>query len=184
MKQWMGICLLAVMLCGCRAEETLETVSDEWLVPAMAQPREISVRLPQDTVVPVLEQEGRRLYMGQDYEIMVETMAGLLSGGAMLSNIHAWNKNPDQSGNVGHLIIAMDPRKLNPNIDMPKRTEEMIEELAAAKKAPGVDRILFPGQLEHEREAIAKTEGINLPQATLDALQKVAAYVNIPFEVE
>lgn len=123
-------------------------------------------------------------HKGFGLSIMVETMAGLLSGGAMLSDIHAWNKNPDQSGNVGHLIIAMDPKKLNPNIDMPKRTEEMIEELAAAKKAPGVERILFPGQLEHEKEAIAKNEGVNLPQATLDALQKVAAHVNIPFNVE
>lgn len=123
-------------------------------------------------------------HKGFGLSIMVETMAGLLSGGAMLSDIHAWNKNPDQSGNVGHLIIAMDPKKLNPNIDMPARTEAMIEELASAKKAPGVDRILFPGQLEHEREAIAKKEGVNLPQATLDALQKVAAHVNIPFDIE
>ena len=75
MKRWMGICLLAFLLCGCRAEETMETVSDEWMVPAMAQPREISVRLPEDTVAPVLEQDGRRLYMGLDYEIMVETLA-------------------------------------------------------------------------------------------------------------
>ena len=75
MKRWIGICLLAFLLCGCRAEETLETVSDEWMIPAMAQPREISVRLPEDTVAPVLEQDGRRLYMGLDYEIMVETLA-------------------------------------------------------------------------------------------------------------
>ena len=75
MKRWIGICLLAFLLCGCRAEETMETVSDEWMVPAMAQPREISVRLPEDTVAPVLEQDGRRLYMGLDYEIMVETLA-------------------------------------------------------------------------------------------------------------
>ena len=123
-------------------------------------------------------------HKGFGLSIMVETMAGLLSGGAMLSDIHAWNKNPDQSGNVGHLIIAMEPRKLNPNIDMPARTEAMIEELASARKAPGVERILFPGQLEHEREAIAKSEGVNLPQATLDALQKVAAHVGIPFDPE
>ena len=67
--------ILAASLCGCGAEQTLETVSDEWMVPAMAQPREVSVRLPEDLVLPVLEQEGRRLYMGQDYEIMLETMA-------------------------------------------------------------------------------------------------------------
>ena len=74
-KRWLWIVVLAVSLCGCGAEQTLETVSDEWMVPAMAQPREVSLRLPEDLVLPVLEQEGRRLYMGQDYEIMLETMA-------------------------------------------------------------------------------------------------------------
>ena len=75
MKRWLWMAILAASLCGCGAEQTLETVSDEWMVPAMAQPREVSVRLPEDLVLPVLEQEGRRLYMGQDYEIMLETMA-------------------------------------------------------------------------------------------------------------
>ena len=75
MKRWLWIVVLAVSLCGCGAEQTLETVSDEWMVPAMAQPREVSLRLPEDLVLPVLEQEGRRLYMGQDYEIMLETTA-------------------------------------------------------------------------------------------------------------
>ena len=121
-------------------------------------------------------------HKGFGLSVMVETMAGLLSGGAMLSDIHAWNKNPEQSGNVGHLIIAMDPKKLNPGVDMPARTEAMIEELASARKAPGVERILYPGQLEHEREAIAKESGVNLPQATLDAMQKVAAHTGIPFD--
>ncbi len=74
-KRWGCICLFVILLSGCGAEETLETVSDEWIVPAMAQPREVSVRLPEDLVLPVLEQEGRQLYMGPNYEIMLETMA-------------------------------------------------------------------------------------------------------------
>ena len=75
MKQWLWMMVFAVLLCGCGAEETLETVSDEWIVPAMAQPREISVRLPENTVLPVMEQDGRKLYMGQNYEILLETLA-------------------------------------------------------------------------------------------------------------
>ena len=75
MKKLVWLFLLTVLLCGCGAEETLETVSDEWIVPAMAQPREISVRLPDHAVAPVLEQDGRQLYMGQDYEIMLETLS-------------------------------------------------------------------------------------------------------------
>ena len=74
-KRWLWMIVLAVLLCGCGAEETLETVSDEWIVPVMAQPREISVRLPDNVVVPVMEQDGRKLYMGQNYEILLETLA-------------------------------------------------------------------------------------------------------------
>ena len=74
-KRWGCICLLMILLSGCKAEETLETVSDEWIVPVMAQPREVTVRMPEDLVLPVLEQEGRQLYMGPNYEIMLETMA-------------------------------------------------------------------------------------------------------------
>ena len=66
--------VLTVFLCGCRAEETLETVSDEWMVPVMAQPREIFVRLPEDVAMPVLEQDNCQLFMGKGYEIMLETM--------------------------------------------------------------------------------------------------------------
>ena len=75
MKRWLCCLLLVFLLCGCGAEETLETVADEWMVPAMAQPREISLRLPENLVMPVLEQEGRKLYLGEDYEIAVETLA-------------------------------------------------------------------------------------------------------------
>lgn len=64
---------LCLFLMGCGAEETLETVADEWIVPVMAQPREIAVQLPEDALAPVLEQEGRKLYMAQECEILLET---------------------------------------------------------------------------------------------------------------
>ena len=74
MKRWLWL-LLPVLLCGCGAEETLETVADEWVVPVMAQPREVSLRLPEELAMPVLEVEDRKLYLAEDYEIMLETMA-------------------------------------------------------------------------------------------------------------
>ncbi len=74
MKRWFWILLPVLFLWGCTSEETMETVSDEWLVPAMAQPREVSLRLPENIAMPVLEQDGRKLYLGEDYEIAVETL--------------------------------------------------------------------------------------------------------------
>ena len=121
-------------------------------------------------------------HKGFGLSIMVEVLAGLMSGGAMLGNIHAWNKDPAHGGNVGHMIAAIDPKAVNPNVDLPARVEAMIDELASARRAPGVARILYPGQLEHEREAAAKARGIPLPQATLDALKAVAERTGLPFE--
>ena len=53
-KLWI-LLALASLLCGCTSEETLETISDDIVQPVMAQPGEISVRLPDNAVAPVLE---------------------------------------------------------------------------------------------------------------------------------
>ena len=122
-------------------------------------------------------------HKGYGLAIMVEAFAGLLSGAAMLSDIHAWNRDPAASGNVGHQILALDPARLNPEVDLAARVEAMIEELAQARRAPGVDRILYPGQLEHEREREARERGLTLPDATLSALRGVAERTGRAFEL-
>ena len=74
MKRWLCCLLPVLFLCGCGAEETVETVADEWLLPAMAQPREIAVQLPDNLAAPAMEQTGRRMYLAEAYEIILETM--------------------------------------------------------------------------------------------------------------
>lgn len=68
--------MMALLLCGCGAEETWETISDEPAVAVMAQPREIMVELPGEAALPAMETEGQRLYISEDYEICVQTLNG------------------------------------------------------------------------------------------------------------
>lgn len=84
MKQYCLLLILPLLLCGCGAEETFETVSDEIVSPVMAQPKEISVRLPDDAVSPVLESDTRQIYISEDYEITVE----ILSSGDLDATVH------------------------------------------------------------------------------------------------
>ena len=74
MKKTVLVGLLALLLCGCRAEETFETVSDEWIAPVMASPREVSVSLPGEASVPAVESENGRLYLCEDYEVFIQTL--------------------------------------------------------------------------------------------------------------
>lgn len=73
-KMWI-IAALSLLLCGCGSEEVFETVADEWAAPVMAQPREISVRLPDNAVAPVLESDIEQVYLCDDYEIIMEQTA-------------------------------------------------------------------------------------------------------------
>ena len=75
MKKCWTFLLLPLLLCGCAAEETFETISDDIVQPVMAQPREITVSLPDDAVAPVLEGDSEQVYMAEDYEIVIETLS-------------------------------------------------------------------------------------------------------------
>lgn len=72
-KKWIGLIFALFILCGCAAEQTLETISDEWDVSVMGQPREIKVSIPGESLGSTLENESGRIYLSDDYEITVET---------------------------------------------------------------------------------------------------------------
>ena len=69
------IVLCTLLLSGCAAEETFETIADELILPAMAQPREISVSLPDNALAPVLSGTDEQVYFCEDYEIIIETLS-------------------------------------------------------------------------------------------------------------
>lgn len=76
--------LLTLVLSGCGAKETLETISDDIpLQPVLAQPAQISVRLPDNAVAPVLESDTEQVYLSEDYEISIETRASGDLGGTV-----------------------------------------------------------------------------------------------------
>ena len=65
---------LAMLLCGCAPEQTFETVTDEMVLNASAQPREILLTLPEETLLPAMETEQGTLYLCDGYDVAVQTM--------------------------------------------------------------------------------------------------------------
>ena len=76
----MKICWLlmaaALLLTGCAGEETFETVADEPVAAVMAEPREITVALPEEAAVPVMRNGAQEIYLCDGGEIILETCAG------------------------------------------------------------------------------------------------------------
>ena len=75
MKKLVYTMLLAAVLAGCGAQETFETVADD-LVFSQAEPKQIQVALPEETVLPVMETDFGQLYICRDFEVSVQTLPG------------------------------------------------------------------------------------------------------------
>lgn len=81
MKKCLFLLLITALLTGCTAEDTFETISDELIQPVIAQPRFICVDLPGETALPVVESDHGRVYVCNDYEIVLQTVqSGDLAG--------------------------------------------------------------------------------------------------------
>ncbi len=113
-------------------------------------------------------------YKGYGLAMMVELFGATLSGAAMTKDVHAWNTNPEQGGNVGHFFMAMDLSKLGDPTAYTKRVEAMIDEIKASKKAVGVEKILFPGEIEAQKMAKCLADGyIDIADSTMEAIARV-----------
>lgn len=111
-------------------------------------------------------------YKGYGLAMMVETLAAALSGAAMTQNVHAWNKNPQQNGNVGHCFIAMDISKTQDTNVFENRMETMISEIKSSDKAEGVSEIFYPGEIELRKLAACLETGCaEVADATMEAFE-------------
>ena len=76
MKKLGMMLMMALLLCGCGAQETFETVADEMVMEVVAKPREIFLTLPEETLLPAMESDGRTLYLCDGYDVAVQTLDG------------------------------------------------------------------------------------------------------------
>lgn len=76
MKQLCTMLALMLLLAGCSAAETYETVADELVQSVVAQPRTIRMHLPDEALLPAMESDTGTLYLCADYDVSVQTLPG------------------------------------------------------------------------------------------------------------
>ena len=114
-------------------------------------------------------------HKGYGLAIMVEMLAGAVSGAAMPSTVKAWNVEPkEEGGNTGHFIMAIDPARITDRDAYIARVEAIIEELAASPLAEGSTKIYYPGEMEKaRREACLATGEVEVADDTLLAIDNL-----------
>ena len=75
-KIWL-LCMLALLLTGCKTQETFETVEDVTPIQPVAAAQQFFVALPDDAAAPTFQDEdGSELYVCQGYTISKQILPG------------------------------------------------------------------------------------------------------------
>ncbi|HRL10595.1 MAG TPA: Ldh family oxidoreductase, partial [Aggregatilineales bacterium] len=119
-------------------------------------------------------------YKGYGLSFMTDVLTGVISGGGFGTTPYSDPLKLD----VSHTLIAVDIAWFMPVDEFKRRMDEFIQMCKSAKKRPGVDEILVPGEQEYRREQQFRQTGALLDAAVYERLRELAGELGIAFPFE
>jgi LDH2 family malate/lactate/ureidoglycolate dehydrogenase len=113
-------------------------------------------------------------HKGYGLAVMVDLLAGLLSGAAYLTHVQAWDKNPEAAQNLGHVFILIDTAKLHAADWMRERMADFGAILRSTPAADPAQPVMAPGDREIAMHAKASREGVSVAATDLEAVRALA----------
>jgi ureidoglycolate dehydrogenase (NAD+) len=151
-----------------------KTIPDNWLVDDEGMPTTDPSNYPeQGALLPMAGHKGYGL------ALLVEILAGALTGAAMLGEVKSWVIDVPDRTNEGHAFIAIDVGAIMPVQEFKNRVDWLIREIKGSPKAKGSERIYLPGEMEWERRDQALKEGMQLPEDVIASLTGLAEDVGL-----
>jgi LDH2 family malate/lactate/ureidoglycolate dehydrogenase len=115
---------------------------------------------------------------GSALAIMMDVFSGVLSGSAFAGGVTG-PYDMSKPGDVGHFIVALKPDLFMSLEDFRQRMDVLYQRVVGSDKMEGVDRIYFPGEIEHLTEQRRLEGGILFVQAEIDALNAEAEKLGV-----
>jgi LDH2 family malate/lactate/ureidoglycolate dehydrogenase len=117
-------------------------------------------------------------YKGYGLALMVEVLCGVLSGGAVSTELGSmrWRGKPVR---VNQFFLAIDIARFLPLDEFTARMRHLEAMLRNTPPAPGYDEVLIPGEPERRVEAERRVHGIPLEEGNWKNLLATAARVGV-----
>jgi len=118
-------------------------------------------------------------YKGYGLALVFGLLAGTLNGAAMGRDVVDFNHDDTTPTNTGHAIVAISLAAFGDVAEFKRRVDELVRDIRASKRLPGVDAIRLPGEQSHAKRAERTRLGIPLPDPLLKSLNQLAAGLGI-----
>ena len=117
-------------------------------------------------------------YKGSGLSLVVDLMAGVLSGGLFSTDLR--DLGEDRPQGVCCFFSLLDPARFLDAADFRSRVDEDIDRVKAVRTVEGVSRVLVPGELEAETRKRRLREGIPVPVDEAQRLNDTARELGQP----
>ncbi len=152
-----------------------EPIPDTWLIGADGRPTTDPSGYPAKGAL-----QPAAGHKGYGIGLLIETLSGILTGAAFTWRVGNWMwDDGTQPTNHGAAFLAINANSIMPGTQFERRLEALIDEIHAAPRADGVERLFVPGEIEWERRARALKEGIVLPPDVVASLQEAAGMTGL-----
>jgi LDH2 family malate/lactate/ureidoglycolate dehydrogenase len=118
---------------------------------------------------------------GSGLAMMVDIMAGVLTGSAFAGEGRDWNADFSRPSDVGHFFLAMRVEAFMPLAEFTGRMETAIERMKALPPAEGFSEVNYPGERSGRMARQRRETGIPLTGEALESLKRLAVETGIAF---
>ena len=119
-------------------------------------------------------------HKGYGLALVLEVLTGVLTG-AGFGQDHAPERlsTPAAHYDLGHLFGVLNPAAFMPLEQFHARMQQLRRELTQVQRAPGFERIVLPGELEHERRQERLQHGIPIHADTPEAMRELCTALGL-----
>ncbi|MEK6366229.1 MAG: Ldh family oxidoreductase [Burkholderia gladioli] len=145
-----------------------ESIPGDWATDAQGRPTTDPKAALDGFLLPIGGHKGYGL------ALVVDLLAGLLSGAAYLTHVKSWEDEPDQPQDLGHFFILIDTRRLGSGAWLAQRMGDYAAILHGSAAADPAAPVVVPGEIELARLERQMRDGIDIGDAQRAMLEAAA----------
>jgi LDH2 family malate/lactate/ureidoglycolate dehydrogenase len=119
-------------------------------------------------------------HKGYGLAFMVDVLTGVLSGGAFGRRVNGLYADLTVPNDCAHFFLALDTEFFGEADEIARRVSELGDQVLGSDRAPGVEQLYLPGDIEAGRHARALRRGVALEPSVFAQLVEVAAELGVP----
>lgn len=154
-----------------RAAQRGEPIPEGWALDEHGRPTTDAEAAYRGIVLPLAGPKGSGL------SLMMEAMAGVMSGAAFGGEVRDQYKDFTAPQNVGHVFMAFRPDLFVSASEYRARISELVERAKSCPRADGFEEILMPGEREQRLAEQRRRAGVPVTQEDSEMLAAEEAAV-------